>query len=578
MIGVTSLPAVPADLEAASMELLIVLVAAVVVIACVSALAPRLKVAAPLLLILIGVIVSLIPAVPAITIDPEWILAVILPPLLYSAAVSVPVTEFRRDFKAIGGLAVVLVIISALVLGAFLFWVIPGINFAMAVALGAILSPTDAVATSIIKKMGISRRVVTMLEGESMLNDASSLVLMRTAVAAAAAGFSFWGTVGQFVWAVVTAIAVGWLVGFLTVRLRWWLKSSAANTALSLTIPFLAYIPTELLGGSGLVAAVTAGIVTGVGSIKWFSPEQRISDTMNWRMIELVLEGAVFLMMGLELYAIITRYDQHSSSGFAFAFAVAGASLALLLLVRALYVSPMVWMQGRKAKRGEQLLALSTETAQLPSSASLREHKRARKRARVVRDANYYSEQALGWRGGVVLVWAGMRGVVTLAAAQTLPRDAPERDLLVLIAFLVAVGSLLIQGLTIAPVVRMLGLNGSSGSSNGKQDQMRDLERRLRAAALKAHPEDSREAFSDDDGQGFAGSGLNAPVFFDSSIPSAEKLKQLRLRLGVLQAMRDELLVQSRKEVYSTEVLRSASDQIDAYEMSLRLRLESYED
>lgn len=560
------------------MELLIVIVVAVVVIACISALAPRLKVASPLLLILIGVIVSLIPAVPAITINPEWILAVVLPPLLYSAAVSVPVTEFRRDFKAIGGLSVALVIISALVLGAFLFWVIPGINFAMAVALGAILSPTDAVATSIIKKMGISRRVVTMLEGESMLNDASSLVLMRTAIAAAAAGFSFWGTVGQFLWAVASAVAIGWLVGFLTVRLRWWLKSSAANTALSLTIPFLAYIPTELLGGSGLVAAVTAGIVTGVSAVKWFSPEQRISDKMNWRMIELVLEGSVFLVMGLELYAILTRYYEHGNDGFGFAFAIAGASLALLLLVRALYVSPMVWMQGRKARRGERLLDLSTETAQLPSSASWREHKDARKKARVIRDANYYSQQALGWRGGVVLVWAGMRGVVTLAAAQTLPRDTPERDLLVLIAFLVAVGSLAIQGLTIAPVVRMLGLNKSSSSSNGTLDQMRDLELQLRTAAVRAHPEDSRVAFQDGDGLGLASGELNAPVLFDSSAPSDEKLKQLRIRLVVLQAMRDELLVQSRKEVYSTEVLRSASDQIDAYELSLRLRLESYED
>lgn len=155
---------------------------------------------------------------------------------------------------------------------------LPGVGFALGVALGAIISPTDAVATSIAKRLGISPRVTTMLEGDEFLNDATALVLFRTALIAAVAGtFSFGSAVGAFVWAVFIAIVIGALVGFLTLRLRAWVRSSAASTAIGFTVPFLAYLPTEHLNGSGLVAAVIAGIVSGQGAARWFTPEQRLS-------------------------------------------------------------------------------------------------------------------------------------------------------------------------------------------------------------------------------------------------------------------------------------------------------------
>src|SRR5699024_8992168 len=135
--------------------------------------------------------------------------------------------------------------------------------------------------------------VVTLLEGESLLNDATALVLLRTAIVAIAGGFSIGAAVGTFVWGVALALAIGAVVGYLTLRLRAWVANSAANTAISFTVPFLAYLPTEHFGGSGLVAAVVAGIVTGQGAARWLSPEQRMSDTLNWRTIELVLEGGV---------------------------------------------------------------------------------------------------------------------------------------------------------------------------------------------------------------------------------------------------------------------------------------------
>ena len=181
------------------MELLFIIVIAVVAIVLVTALAQKLGVAGPLLLVALGIGVSLLPFVHMPEIDPEWILVGVLPPLLYSAAVNLPALEFRRDFRPIAGLAVVLVVVSALVLGVFFWLVIPGVGLPLGIALGAILSPTDAVATSIAKRLGIAPRVVTMLEGESLLNDATALVLLRTAIAAIAGSFSLWGAVGAFV-------------------------------------------------------------------------------------------------------------------------------------------------------------------------------------------------------------------------------------------------------------------------------------------------------------------------------------------------------------------------------------------
>jgi NhaP-type Na+/H+ or K+/H+ antiporter len=206
------------------MEYLLVAILAVVVIALGTAIAPKLNVAGPLVLVLVGVGVGLLPFVEIPEIDPEWILVGVLPPLLYSAAVALPAIEFRRDFGPIAGLSFLLVILSSIVLAVFFVLVIPGLNPAIAVALGAILSPTDAVATSIVKRLGVSRRVVTMLEGESLLNDATALVLLRTMVAAAAVatgGAAAEDGVGvgflpAFAWGVLIAVVVGGIVGYPT--------------------------------------------------------------------------------------------------------------------------------------------------------------------------------------------------------------------------------------------------------------------------------------------------------------------------------------------------------------------------
>ncbi len=331
------------------MDYLLVGIAAIVCIVAVTVLAPRVGVAAPLLLVLVGVAISLLPFVPPIEIEPEILLAGVLPPLLYSTAVSMPAMDFRRDFKAISGLSVLLVIISAVVLGLFFRAVVPGIELSTGIALGAIVSPTDAVATSIVRRLGVSPRVVTVLEGESLLNDASALVLLRSAIVATAASVSIWGVAADFVWAVLGAGLIGVLVGRLNLFVRHRITEAPLNTAISFVVPFVAYVPAEHLGASGLVAAVAAGLVTGQGAPKYLSPQDRLYETSNWHTIELLLEGGVFLLMGLELYGLLEDVrDAHDSA--ANALGVGLAAGAIILLIRSVYVLPLV-LSARTKRR-----------------------------------------------------------------------------------------------------------------------------------------------------------------------------------------------------------------------------------
>ncbi|WP_235559514.1 cation:proton antiporter domain-containing protein, partial [Microbacterium sp. Leaf351] len=191
------------------MEGLWFVVAGVIVVAVVTAFGRRHNVAGPIILVAIGLLCSLLPFIPDLPrVDPEWILVGVLPPLLYSSAVALPAIEFRRDIRPIAGLSVLLVVLSSVALGVVFTWVIPGLSLPLGIALGAILSPTDAVATSVVKRLGIAPRVTTILAGESLLNDATALVILRTAIAAIAGGFSLGEAMISFVWAVLGAVIV----------------------------------------------------------------------------------------------------------------------------------------------------------------------------------------------------------------------------------------------------------------------------------------------------------------------------------------------------------------------------------
>ncbi len=556
-------------------ELLVVGVIALIAIAGAAVLGPRIGVAAPLVLVVVGIIASLLPFIPNAEIEPEWILAGVLPPLLYSSAVSMPSMNFRREFGAISGLSVLLVVASSLVLGLFFAWVVPGLGFWWGIALGAIVSPTDAVATSIVKQTSVSRRAISILDGESLLNDATALVLLRTAIVAAAASFSFWGALGDFAGAVAIAVVIGWFVGWLNVFVRSRVPSAAVNTALSFAVPFVAAVPTEHFGGSGLVAAVVAGLFTGIVGPRRLPPGHRLSDAQNWQTIELVLEGAVFLTMGLEL-ATILRDVQEDHSGIGPALLIAVGALVLTVLVRTAYVVPLLFALSAAAKRGERMQDRFAEMHAGDRDAMsevIREHRPGNRAPsereldrfttrvrRTLADIAYYTTAPLGWREGTAVVWAGMRGAVTVAAAQTLPTDTPERSLLVFVAFAVALLSLVVQGSTIGPLLRRIAAPAPDTAAKDTEERKRLLEL-MRTAA--------------EDVPGTREAGPRAREELEAADPAELRAwmgREKARRLAVLEAQRAAILDARDDGSFDAEVLESMLQNLDAEQIALELR------
>ena len=469
--------ACPVDVE----EGLALAAVGMLVVAGAAVAGPRLRIPAPLILVVFGIGVSLLPFVPDVGVPPELVLAGILPPLLYSASVSLPAMDLRREFGAVSLLSVVLVVVSALVLGWVFTLLIPGLAYGWGVALAAVISPTDAVATSIVKQSNVSTRITAILEGESLLNDASALVILRAAIAAAGGTVAVWGVVGQFAWAVVGAIVLGLLVGRASVWLRARVTDPAVNTVISFTVPFIASVPAEVLGASGLVAAVAAGLVVGRRGPRVLSPQHRRNDEDNWATVSLVLEGAVFLLMGLEIAGVLR--EAGGPARVPDALGLAAVALAVVIAIRAVFVAPLLRLLQRNAaygtasrgqvegmrqqlERGEPIVVPGRrgQEKRFDRPGRWRSFDPDAFRSRITQvlaDIDYLASSRLGPKEGAVIVWAGMRGAVTVAAAQTIPEGptgpgAEVRGLLVLVAFGVAAISLLLQGGTLSLLIRLL--------------------------------------------------------------------------------------------------------------------------
>lgn len=564
-------------------------VLALAIVVAVSFYAPRVGIATPLVLVAAGVALTAIPALRHVEIDPEWILAGVLPPLLYATSTRLPVMDFRRDLPAISGLSVLLVAITTLSVGWLVSQVLPDVGFAAGMALGAVISPTDAVATSVARSLGVSPRLLTVLEGESLLNDASALVLLRSAVAAIATSVSVIGVVGSFLYAVLVAAVVGFVVGRLAVRIRARLQDEVLSTAVSFGVPFAAYLPVELLGASGLVAAVAAGLVVSVGTGKYLRAQDRLADRANWSTIGLLLEGIVFLIMGMQLLGLVQDVrSEHESLWQAGRLALM-AGLAVLL-IRAAYVALLLrtgnrrvrrtqkakdyWTTKEAKQRGYERVASSRRTAGM-AEEKVRSTWRTMWTRRVA-DFDYILASPWDARDGTMLVWAGMRGAVTVAAAQTLPADTPQRSLLVLIAFFVAGGSLLVQGGTLGWVVRRLGLGDQPIDRTAVEGVLQEVQA---AGQARLHDPDLRRP----DGRPYNAEMLDRiaartqtstdlrPAADDpEGIDRANQL--LELRLAVLDAQRRRLLQIRRDGTAPSTVLAEILNVLDADQISVELR------
>jgi len=390
-------------------------------------LAERFDLPTPLILILVGILGSYLPFVPEVVLSPEVVLLGILPPLLYAAAIQTSLVDFRNNRGVILSLSVGLVIFTALGVALFLQWAL-GIDFGVAFAIGAVVAPPDAVAaTAVGRRIGLPRRMVSILEGESLVNDATALVSLRTALAATglASGtvaheVTFGGVALDFLWASVGGVAIGFGVALVVAVLRRYFSTEPAfDTVLSFMVPFAAYVPAEELHASGVIAVVTAGLVLGHKSARTQTGASRLSERINWSSIQFLLENAVFLLIGLQVYYVLEAVRSSTLSAGQITFAAVG-TLAAVLLLRPVWVVPFHFVMTRVLHHGPKV----------------------------------------PWSHTVVLSWAGMRGVVTLAAALLLPQATPHRDVLVLIAVVVTVGTLLIQGMTLPGLARRLGVRG----------------------------------------------------------------------------------------------------------------------
>lgn len=388
--------------------------------------AERLRVPPPLLLLTVGLIASAIPYIPNVPLEPEVALYGLLPPLLYAAAQGTSIADIKEYRQAIVGLSVGLVLFTTFGVAWVATLVLP-IPFAIAIALGAIVAPPDAVAaTSVARRIGLPRRITTILEGESLFNDATALVTLRTAVAAAgfasahgeAEAVTLPSVALDFVWAVVGGIGIGVAVSFLVGVIRKRLTRAAADTALSWLVPFMAYLPAEHFHASGVFAVVTAGLLLAQKAPMVQSAASRISERTNWASITYVMENVVFLLIGLQLTTIVDAVSHDTLPMGQILFAGVAVLLAVMLL-RPLWMFPFNWLvMGRHGWNKQRV-------------------------ARVL-----------------VSSWAGMRGVVTLAAAFTLPYGVMHRPALIMVALIVTVGTLLIQGLTLPALARALDVQG----------------------------------------------------------------------------------------------------------------------
>ncbi|MBA3234320.1 MAG: Na+/H+ antiporter [Propionibacteriales bacterium] len=416
------------------------IVAFVATITLVTAFLRRLPVPAPLLLVIVGVAVSFVPRVPEVELSPELALVGFLPPLLYSAALKTSLVDFRRNARPIALLSVGLVVFTTVTVGLVVWWLLP-VPLAIGFALGAVVAPPDAVAaTAIARRVGMPRRMVTILQGESLVNDATALVALRTAIVAASGGVAGrqYGTGSvateialDFLFTALGGAAVGILVAIVTGKLRSHVHDEITDTAISLITPFISYLAAEQLGWSGVLAVVFTGLILGHKSHLLQSASSRVFERTNWATIEFLLENAVFLLIGLQVRRIVVEAGASDLPTSTIVTACIVVPLTVMV-VRPIWVFPATYLP--------RLIPAVRAKDPIPP-----------------------------WTYPAAISWAGMRGVVTLAAAFVLPPRTEVREVLILVALVVVGATLLLQGATLPRVLRRLGLHGPDPAEDALQ-------------------------------------------------------------------------------------------------------------
>ncbi|NUP50045.1 MAG: Na+/H+ antiporter [Catenulispora sp.] len=398
----------------------------------VSALARRFELNGSLVLVVIGIVVSIMPFIPDYDLEPEFVLMILLPPLLYQAAVETSVPSLRQNWQAVLILSVAMVLVTTVVTGFAMHWLIPEMPLPVAFVLGAVLGPPDTVAAiSIARRLGLPRRTVDVLVGEGLFNDATALTAFRIALAAAVGEtVTFFDAIGRFLLSAAGGILIGAVVAMIWDPIRYRMRDPRAESSISLILPFVVYITAEAVHVSGVMGVVILGLYLGHRRVR-AGYATRMLDTAVWDVIVEILEATVFALIGLQLIPILRDVDHWSSWQL---IGYGSAAFAIVVVTRFGGVYTFGYL-------GDQFIRRFRGSSGLRGSAESQAH-------RVL----------------FVVSWAGMRGVVSLAAALSIPMTTnsgeplPDRELVQFLTLFVVLGTLITQGMTLPPLIRRLGI------------------------------------------------------------------------------------------------------------------------
>lgn len=524
-----------------------------------SAVAPKLRLPYPVLLVLAGGLLGLVPGLPVIELNPDLIFFIFLPPLLYEASYQMSWHEFVANRRPITLLAVGLVLLTTTVVATIAHFFIPGFSWALGFVLGAIVAPPDAVAaTSVTKGLGLPRRITGILEGESLVNDASALIAYRYGVAAVVSGtFGLWDASWHFLWVAGGGAAIGIAVGYVVVRVQNFLTDATLITALSLLLPFGIYLAAEHVGVSGVLAVVAMGLMMSRRSHDIYDNQTRLLKHSFWRVLGFLLNGLVFLIIGLELRSILAGLGANAF------WPTLGYGLlvsAVAIAIRMGWVFPVSFL-------GYWLGRWLGRTNEEPTPK----------------------------RNLFITSWAGMRGVVSLATALALPlvvrggAPFPQRNVLLFITFTVILVTLLVQGLSLPWLVRRLGVQESPAQRAAEAQELRlaltndslaYLENRIVAEAPAPDPclLTLREVMRR---QARRLHGTFAANEVTPDTPPTEAETQaatsfeglLRCRLDVTEHQRRLLVRLHRAAAFSEEAVRQVELELDRFEIALDTQL-----
>ncbi len=391
-----------------------------------SAIANRIRLQYPILLVIVGVVIGFVPFLPNLELNPEIVFLVFLPPLLYDAASKTSWHDFRRELGPISTLAISLVFFTTVSVAVTTYFLVPGFTWPLAFVLGAIVSPPDAVAASgITKGLGLNRRVITIIEGESLVNDASALIAYRYALGAVISGsFILWKASLAFLWIAAGGIALGLVIGFVFVYVHKHIRDNAVvETSLSLLTPYVAYLAAERFHMSGILAVVVAGLYVSWKSREVFSSHTRIQTTLVWDTLIFLLNGIIFILIGLQMPATIQDLQADTVTG------LIGDGLIISVVT---IIIRIIWVFAGAYHRN------------------------------YFRRKSNVDETPVSWKNVLIVAWTGTRGVVSLATAMALPvalgdgSPFPKRHSILLLAFVVIIVTLVVQGLTLPLLIKWL--------------------------------------------------------------------------------------------------------------------------